>query len=101
MVRTSDIHSLTEFQRNAEAYIQEITRTKNPIAITVNGEAEVVVQDAASYQRMVDELDRTRLIAAILEGEADIAAGRVRDSDEVFAELENEFGVSDEAHPAG
>ena len=94
MVRTTDIHSLSDFQRHAKSYIQQITQTKNPIAITVNGAAEVVVQDAASYQQMIDALDRAELVAAIKEGEADIAAGRVHDIDEVIQQLDNEFGLS-------
>ncbi|RYG68465.1 type II toxin-antitoxin system Phd/YefM family antitoxin [bacterium] len=95
MVRTTDIHSLTEFQRNAKSYIQQIKDTKLPIAITVNGEAEVVVQDARLYQAMVDELEKMRLFEAIREGEADVAAGRTRPADEVFAEIKEEFGFSD------
>jgi len=47
MIRATDIHSLSDFQRNAKSYIQQVTSTKNPIAITVNGGAEVVVQDAS------------------------------------------------------
>ena len=95
MIRTTDIHSLTDFQRNAKTYIQRVTRTKFPLAITVNGKAEVVVQDAELYQQMVDELESVRFIAAIREGEADLAAGRVQPADEAFAELRSEFGFSD------
>lgn len=60
MIRATDIHSLTDFTRNAREYIQHIKTSKTPIAITVNGDAQVVVQDAESYQRMVDELEQAR-----------------------------------------
>ena len=95
MIRTTDIHSLTDFQRNAKTYIHQVTQTKFPIAITVNGKAEVVVQDAELYQNMVDELERIRFIEAVRAGEADIAEGRVEPADEAFAELRSEFGFSD------
>ena len=95
MIRATDIHSLTEFQKNAKSYIRQIKKTGQPMAITVNGEAELVIQDATSYQKMVDELDRANLIAAILEGEADIAAGKVRPAHEVFAEWNAHLATRD------
>jgi PHD/YefM family antitoxin component YafN of YafNO toxin-antitoxin module len=54
------------------------------VVITVNGEAAVVIQDAGDYQRMEDE--RQAVLAAIADGEADIAAGRT-----VSAEDAREF----------
>lgn len=95
MIRATDIHSLTDFQRNAKGYIRQVRETKNPLAITVNGKAEVVVQDAAQYQQMVDELERAQFVRAIRESEADIAAGRVYDADEIMEELRAELGFSD------
>ena len=55
MVDVQNIHSLTEFKRNANSYIETIRRTKAPIVLTVNGEAAVVVQDAIAYQKCVDQ----------------------------------------------
>lgn len=95
MVRAADIHSLSEFQRNAPQYVDQIEATHNPVAITVNGEAKVIVQDARVYERMAEDLERMRLQVALLEGEADIAAGRTQDADEFFADLEVEYGLSD------
>lgn len=54
MVNVQNIHSLTEFKRNANSYIDTIRSTKAPIVLTVNGEAAVVVQDAIAYQALVD-----------------------------------------------
>ena len=31
--------------------------TGNPVVLTVNGKAQVVVQDAASYQKLLDYID--------------------------------------------
>ena len=66
MIRATDIHSLTEFTRNARAYIQQVKNSKSPIAITVNGDAQVVMLDAESYQKMVDELERSRRAASVV-----------------------------------
>jgi prevent-host-death family protein len=59
-IRATDIHSLTEFTRNAKHYIQQVKTNKSPIAITVNGDSQVVIVDAQTYQKMVDDLDTAR-----------------------------------------
>ena len=84
MIRADAIHSLTDFQRNAKAVIERVRTQHQPVVITVNGEAAVVIQDAGDYQRMEDE--RQAVLEAIAEGEADIAAGRT-----VSAEDAREF----------
>ncbi len=93
MIRATDIHSLTDFTRNAKNFIQTIKATKNPMAITVNGDAEVVIQDAETFQAMVDELQQSRLVKAIQEGERDIREGRVQPADVAFSEIRTELGL--------
>jgi PHD/YefM family antitoxin component YafN of YafNO toxin-antitoxin module len=93
MIRATDIYSLTDFQRNARAHIKHVTETKLPIALTVNGTAEVVVQDAGVYQKMIDDLENLEMAAGVLAGEADIAAGRTISAEELWAELEKEFDL--------
>ena len=88
MIRATHIHSVTDFTRNAKAYIEQITVSKSPIALTVNGTAEVVVQDAASYQEMVDELEHSRFIAAIRESERAVQEGRVKVSEASLSEIQ-------------
>lgn len=95
MIRATDIHSVTDFTRNAKSFIQQVKETKRPLALTVNGTAEVVVQDAATYQAMIDDLERADLINAIMAGEADIRAGRTVDAEEFFAEMDARYGLSD------
>jgi prevent-host-death family protein len=93
MIRTTDIHSLTDFQRNAKTYIRQITETKRPIAVTVNGEAQVVVLDAASYQQMVDELEQERSSKAVRAGEHHVDDGRARSDNEVIAKIKAKHGL--------
>ena len=93
MIRATDIHSLTDFTRNARAYIQQIKKSKHPMALTVNGDAQVVVQDAESFQQMVDELEHVRFIAAMRESEAAVRNGQVQDLDEAFSEIRSDLDV--------
>lgn len=93
LIRATDIHSVTDFTRNAKAYIQQIRASKSPMALTVNGDAQVVVQDAEAFQSMVDELERGRFVAAVRESEADVREGRVQDLEESFARIRGELGL--------
>ena len=58
MIRPEDIGSLTNFSRNVKSHIKRLKRTGRPELLTVNGKAEVVVQSASSYQRLIESLEK-------------------------------------------
>jgi prevent-host-death family protein len=89
MVRTQDIQSLTDFQRKAKETIARLKKTGRPAVLTVNGHAEVVVQDAASYQRLLDRVEEADRLAELRESIAEFRAGRVRDMADAVDELEH------------
>jgi len=93
VIRATDIHSLTDFTRNARAYIRQIKDSKSPMALTVNGDAQVIVQDAESFQQMVDELEHSRFIVAVRESEAAATNGQVQGLDQAFSEIRGELGI--------
>ena len=47
-----DIHSLTDFKKNTSEFINQLKQTGEPLVLTINGKAELVVQDAAAYQKL-------------------------------------------------
>jgi len=60
MIKPEDIGSLTEFARHTKAHLRRLKRTGRPELLTVNGKAEVVVQNATAYQRLLDELEKLK-----------------------------------------
>lgn len=56
MVDIRDIRSLTDFQRNTKAHLRRLKNTGRPEVLTVNGRAELIVQDAASYEETIDAI---------------------------------------------
>jgi prevent-host-death family protein len=60
MVRPEDIGSLTDFTRNTKAHLKRLKRTGRPELLTVNGKAEVVVQSASAYERLVKALEKLK-----------------------------------------
>jgi prevent-host-death family protein len=64
MIDLREVRSLTEFLRNAKDVVLELKEKRTPLVLTVNGRAEVVLQDAASYQELLDRLHRAEAAAA-------------------------------------
>lgn len=79
-----DIHSLTDFKRNTTDLINQMKETKTPVVLTVNGRAELVVQDAESYQALLDRLEQMDAIEGIRRGLEQMARGEGRSAEEVF-----------------
>ena len=44
-----DIHSLTDFKKNTSEFVNQLKETGEPVVLTINGRAELVVQDAVAY----------------------------------------------------
>ncbi len=56
MINLDNIHSLTDFKRNASNYVEQVRETRSPLVLTVNGKAAVIVQDASAFQGLLDRM---------------------------------------------
>jgi hypothetical protein len=56
MIALEDIHSLTDFQRNTKKHLKRLKATGRPEVLTVNGKAELIVQNAAAYEETLDAI---------------------------------------------
>lgn len=92
-----DIHPLTDFKRNTSEFLAQLKRTGEPVVLTINGKAELVVQDAASYQRLLDIADRAAIRDAVRQGLEEMKAGLGRPADEVFDEIRRDLSIAREA----
>lgn len=90
---SKDIQSLTAFRRKPSAFMKRLKKTKRPVVLTINGKAEVVVQDAESYQRLLDIAAQSDVFEAIRQGLDDVAHGRARPAREVFEELRRKHAI--------
>ena len=68
MIDLREVRSVTEFQRNLKDYVGRLKHRKTPMVLTVNGRAEIIVQDAGSYQDLIDRLERAETVAGIRQG---------------------------------
>lgn len=86
----NDIRSLSDFKRHTVDLLERIRTTGNPMVLTINGKAELVVQDAEAYQAL---LDRVEALEGIQRGVADVKAGRTRPAQQVFDRLRRKHGI--------
>jgi PHD/YefM family antitoxin component YafN of YafNO toxin-antitoxin module len=87
MISLSNIHSVSDFQRNPKGILGKIKNSKSPVVLTVNGKAELIVQDAASYQELLDKVAAAEDLEAIREGLAQSFTEDGQEASEFFAEL--------------
>lgn len=80
----SDIKPISWLKNNAKQLIESVAETGNPMIITQNGEAKAVVMNVREYDQIQESLALLRMLA---DSSADAKAGRLRDSDEVFADI--------------
>ncbi len=97
MIRMNDIESLTDFQRHAKRHIQRLKKTGRATVLTVKGRAALVVQDAGSYQRMLDLLERAEAIEGIERGLASLRRGAGRPATKVLEELRTTLRIPRDA----
>ena len=90
---TEDIQSLTTFRRRSGEFMKQLRRTKRPVVLTVKGKAAAIVQDAASYQRLLDIAARADASEGIRQGLDDARRGRIRPAREFFDEFEAANGI--------
>ena len=68
-----DIMSLSTFKRDSNKVMRQMKKTKAPVVLTVNGKAAVVVQDAESYQRLLELKERTEVAETLRQRAVTIA----------------------------
>lgn len=85
------VKPISDLQRNMAEITQKCQSTKQPIYLTKNGSAALVVMDADAFDHEMalhrDVYDReARVFSAIMRGAEDEAAGRVRPLESALAD---------------
>jgi prevent-host-death family protein len=91
------IDSLTNFKRQTATYLKRLHKTGQPVVLTVNGKAEVVVQTPTAYQKLVEaaaRAGREDAIAAIRAGLADVEGGRTKPARAALQALARKRGIT-------
>jgi prevent-host-death family protein len=90
---SKDIHSLTDFKRKTTELVAQLKTTGRPLVLTVNGKAELVIQDAASYQQVLDLMERVEAVEAIRRGLDQMYRGKGRPVAQFSKRMRRKYGI--------
>ncbi|MGN8275428.1 type II toxin-antitoxin system Phd/YefM family antitoxin [Pseudomonas sp. SMN5] len=85
MKLSSQIKPISYLKSHTADIVKTITETREPLIITQNGEAKLVVMDVKSFEEQEDTMSLLKLLAM---GNKEIEEGKYRDVEDVFAELD-------------
>ncbi|MFM0674483.1 type II toxin-antitoxin system Phd/YefM family antitoxin [Paraburkholderia sediminicola] len=83
---TDHVKPISYLKSDAAQIVRDLTASGEPLLITQNGEAKLVVQDVQSYEDTQHTLALLKILAL---GQKDIEEGKFKDADKFFAELDD------------
>lgn len=93
MIDITDTHSLTDFSRNTREHVERLKQTGKPEILTVNGKAELVVQDASSYQELLVKAEFADAVKAIRLGMKTHAQGGGKGMRKAIEDIAAKVGI--------
>jgi prevent-host-death family protein len=85
MKLSSQIKPISYLKSHTAEIVKNITESREPLIITQNGEAKLVVMDVKSFEEQEDTMALLKLLAM---GNQEIEGGKFREIEEVFGELD-------------
>lgn len=82
---STQVKPISYLKSHAAEIIKDITKNREPLLITQNGEAKLVVIDVKSFEEQEETLALLKILAL---GNREIEQGKFRDAEDVFAELD-------------
>lgn len=79
------VKPITYIKTHAAEVVREVADTGNPLIVTLNGEAKVVMMSVREYDKDRASLAMLKMLAL---SSLEIREGKMRDADEVFGRLE-------------
>lgn len=87
MKYSTQVKPISYLKSHAAEIVKTITVSREPLLITQNGEAKLVVMDVRSYEEYEETLALLKILAL---GNKEIEQGKFRSADDVFAALDQE-----------
>lgn len=84
---STQVKPISYLKSHAAEIVKDITESREPMVITQNGEAKLVVMDVDTFEASQQTLALLKILAL---GENEIQQGKFRPASEVFADLDRE-----------
>lgn len=91
---SKDIRSLTDFKRETPKFLDELKANGRAVVLTVNGEAELAVMSAATFQRVLEAFDMLDSLRCIRQGLEQAKRGEGMPADEFFDAFRKKHGLA-------
>jgi len=85
MKYSTQVKPISYLKSHAAEIVTTLSQTREPMLITQNGEAKVVVMDVESYEEQEQAMALLQLLA---HGRKEIEEGRIMPAADVFAQIE-------------
>jgi prevent-host-death family protein len=83
-----DIKPISYLKSRSAELLAQLNETRRPVIITQNGEPKAVIQDAKSYEKMVNSLNLMKILA---HSERDIREGNTVKQETLFKQIEEKL----------
>ena len=90
MKLSKNIKPISYLKANAAEIIENLKATHQPMVITQNGEAAMVIQSVADYEQTLETLALLKLLA---QSQQAVSEGKTVTSAEAFAQLRQRRGL--------
>lgn len=87
MKYSTQVKPISYLKGHAAEIVRDISESGEPMLITQNGEAKLVVMDVRSFEQLEETLALLKILAM---GNRDIEQGDFRDAADVFDDLEKD-----------
>ncbi|NVZ81762.1 type II toxin-antitoxin system Phd/YefM family antitoxin [Pseudomonas yamanorum] len=87
MKLSSQIKPISYLKSHTAEIVKNLTESREPLVITQNGEAKLVVMDVKSFEEQAETMALLKLLAL---GSRQIELGQFQDMEDVFAELDKD-----------
>lgn len=84
---STQVKPISYLKSHAAEIVKNITESREPMLITQNGEAKLVVMDVRSYEEHEETL---ALLKTLALGNLEVVKGQYRLADEVFSDLDKD-----------
>jgi len=82
---STQVKPISYLKSHTAEIVKDLTESRQPMLITQNGEAKLVVMDVKSFEEQEETLALLKILAI---GNREIEQGTFRDAEDVFAELD-------------
>ncbi len=88
MKLSTAVKPISHIKSHASEVITEITETGNPVVVTVNGEARVIIQDIKEYEKDRESVAMLKILAM---GKKNMLEGMHKQIHQAFGELKKKI----------